>query len=239
MSSFIKTKAIVLSQMPIKDQDKRIVLFSVEYGKMIVFANGARRGKSPLLAGTQPFVFGEFHLVEGRDSYTLKHVDIIETFYSLREDLTTLSYALYLLEVTHHIISESDPNEELLRLLYISLLTLKLRQQDGKIVRRVFEFRAVCLLGYSPDLSQCLVCHQTKDTYELSHRGGLICTSCQPSNRHLTLETLEVLKYFQSANLNKLYHFKLDERRFEQLDWVIESYFKGHIQQSFKSLDIL
>jgi DNA repair protein RecO (recombination protein O) len=131
MASFIKTKGIVLSQMPIKDQDKRIVVFSVDYGKMIVFANGARKGKSPLLAGTQPFVFGEFHLVEGRDSYTLKHVEVIETFYALREDLTTLSYALYLLEVVQHVISESDPNEELLRLLYVSLMTLKLKKSGA------------------------------------------------------------------------------------------------------------
>ncbi len=60
MPTLIKTKGIVLHEMPIKEQDKRILLFSIDYGKMVVFANGAKRSKSSLLAGTQPFVLGNF-----------------------------------------------------------------------------------------------------------------------------------------------------------------------------------
>ena len=98
MAELIKTKGIVIHVMPIKDHDKRIILFSKDYGKMVVFANGAKRSKSPLLAGTQPFVFGEFYMMEGRDSYTLRSVEITETFYNIRNDMNTLAYGLYLLE---------------------------------------------------------------------------------------------------------------------------------------------
>lgn len=239
MSSIIKTKAIVLNQMPIKDQDKRIVLFSVDYGKMVVFANGARKGKSPLLAGTQPFVFGEFHLLEGRDSYTLKHVEIIETFYSLRENLDDLSYGLYLMEVTQHVISEMDPNEELLRLLYVSLLAIKMHLQEDSVIRRIFEFRSLCALGYSPNLDQCSNCQKTGERYFLSPTGGLICDACSQHERLFSKETLEILKYIQNRPLTKLYHFKLEEDRFLEIQDIIETYFKAHISQRFKSLDIL
>lgn len=239
MSSLLKTKAIVLSQMPIKDQDKRIVLFSMDFGKMIVFANGARRGKSPLLAGTQPFVFGEFHVLEGRDSYTLKHVDIIETFYALREDLDDLSYGLYLLEITQHVTSEMDPNEELLRLLYISLMAIKTHSQPMAVIRRIFEFRCLCQLGYSPDLSDCSTCHKEPDQYLLSSNGGLFCNQCHGVNANFSHQSLEILRFIQNRPLNKLFHFIIEPERFTEIEQVVESYFKSHITERFKSLDIL
>ncbi len=105
---------------------------------MVVFANGAKRAKSSLLAGTQPFVFGEFHVYEGKNSYTLKQVEIIESFYSLREDLKCLYYGLYLLEVCNQVIQEMDPNDELLRLLYISLITLKNKTQEPEVISKNF-----------------------------------------------------------------------------------------------------
>lgn len=239
MSSILKTKAIVLSQMPIKDQDKRIVLFSVDYGKMIVFANGARRGKSPLLAGTQPFVFGEFHVLEGRDSYTLKHVDIIETFYSIREELEDLTYGLYLMEVTQHVTSEMDPNEELLRLLYVSLMAIKLHTHPVAVIRRIFEFRCLCVLGYSPDLDSCNACHHEPEQYMLSSNGGLFCNQCHGATAVFSHQSLEILRFIQTRPMNKLFHFKIEPDRFVEIEKVVESYFKSHITERFKSLDIL
>ncbi len=125
MTNLITAKGIVIHEMTIKDHDKRIIVFSKEYGKMVVFANGAKKAKSPLLAGTQPFVFAEFQMIEGRSSYTLRSASIIESFYEIRQDMETLAYGLYLLEVIGSVIQEMDPNEELLRLLYISLSALK------------------------------------------------------------------------------------------------------------------
>lgn len=240
MSNIIKTKAIVLHQMPIKDHDKRIILFSKDYGKMVVFANGAKRGKSPLLAGTQPFVFGEFHMLEGRDSYTLRSVDIDETFYEIRNDMNTLAYGLYLLEVTMSVIQEMDPNEDLLRLLYVSLLALKHQNQEGAIIRMVYEFRALNSLGFAPDLSGCMECGEMDKVFELSVKGGLICQSCQHhKGNFLTPEGIEVLRYFQSAPLNRLYHFKIEKHLQDELDQQIKHYFKNFIPHKYKSLDII
>lgn len=157
MSNEIKTKAIVLHEMPIKENDKRIILFSLEYGKMVVFANGAKRVKSPLLAGTQPFVYGDFHLYEGVNSYTLKQVEIYESFYELREDLSSLYYGLYFLEVCHYVLQENDPNVELMRLLYVSLMALKTKVMKASSIRALFEWRALHALGFAPETDNDLL----------------------------------------------------------------------------------
>jgi len=240
MAGLIKTKGIVIHEMPIKDHDKRIILFSKEYGKMVVFANGAKRGKSPLLAGTQPFVFGEFHMIEGRNSYTLRSVEIEETFYNIRNDMNTLAYGLYMLEVIGSVIQEMDPNEELLRLLYVSLMALKTGSQKGNVVRTVFEFRSMNSLGFAPDLSGCMECGETDSSFALSTKGGLICKSCHHSKVELlTDEGLHVLRHIQRSPLNKLYHFKIEDHLFDEVAKSIHEYFKYFVTHTYKSLDII
>jgi len=240
MAELIKTKGIVIHVMSIKDHDKRIILFSKEYGKMVVFANGAKRSKSPLLAGTQPFVFGEFHMMEGRNSYTLRSVDISETFYNIRNDMNTLAYGLYLLEIVNSVIQEMDPNEDLLRLLYISLAALKTGSQSGAVIRSAFELRSLNSLGFAPDLTGCMECGETEGSFTLLTKGGIVCSKCRMNKKHqISYEGLKALQYIQGAPLKKLYHFKITEDRLGEISHYINDYFKSFIPNDFKSLEIL
>lgn len=240
MADLIKTKGIVIHVMPINDHDKRIILFSKDYGKMVVFANGAKRSKSPLLAGTQPFVFGEFHMMEGRNSYTLRSVEISETFYNIRNDMNTLAYGLYLLEIVNSVIQEMDPNEELLRLLYISLAALKTGGQSGEVIKSVFELRSLNSLGFAPDLSGCMECGETEGSFTLTTNGGILCSNCHGNKAYqISNEGLKALQYIQGAPLKKIYHFNISDERLNEISKHIHTYFKYFVPNKFRSLEIL
>lgn len=240
MAMLIKTKGIVLHEMPIKDNDKRIILFSKEFGKMVVFANGAKKAKSPLLAGTQPFVFGEFFLYEGKASYTLKQVTIEESFFELRQDMETLAYGLYFLEVIASVIQEMDSNPELLRLLYVSLMALKKGTMTGKIVKSVFQFRSMNMLGYAPDLSGCMECGRVDGPFVLNPKGGLECDDClKYKEKTLSEEAVHVLRFIQQAPLKKLFHFKISDKLLVEIGKPIDDYFRHFVTGTFKSLDII
>ena len=62
-------------------------------GKISCAAKGARRQKSPLLAGSQLLCFGEYVLYKGTNSYNINSVDTIEIFYNIRIDIQKLEYA--------------------------------------------------------------------------------------------------------------------------------------------------
>lgn len=239
MSMLIKTKGIVLHEMTIKDNDKRIILFSKEFGKMVVFANGAKKAKSPLLAGTQPFVFGEFFLYEGKSSYTLKQVNIDESFFELRQDMETLAYGQYFLEVIASVIQEMDANPELLRLLYVSLMALKHQTLIPAVVKSVFQFRSMNMLGFAPDLTGCMECGQAEGAFYLDPKGGLLCRDCGSKGRSISMDALLVMRYIQQASLKKLYHFKLSESLFDEIKKPIDYYFKHFVTGDYKSLDII
>ena len=76
----------------------------------------------------------------------------MELFPELRTDLELLSLGTYFAQVAEVLSQEDDPNPALLSLTLNALYALgKLRKPQG-LVKAVFELRAACLAGYTPDL---------------------------------------------------------------------------------------
>lgn len=149
---------MVLSAMPVGDFDKRITILTKERGKITAFARGARRPNSQLMAGSNPFSFGEFELFEGKSAYSLSKVTISNYFRELTQDLEAVYTGFYFLS-SADISVENNDEKDMLKLLYQSLRALESPAYKNELVRAVFELKAITINGEGPSLFSCIHCH--------------------------------------------------------------------------------
>ncbi|ONI39167.1 DNA repair protein RecO [Candidatus Epulonipiscium fishelsonii] len=237
-------KGLVIKEYIVGESDKYITLFSRELGQIQVSAKFAKKYVSGLSAGTQLFVYGEFKIIKRQDKYKLLSADIIMSFYKLREDLIALSYANYIIEFLLKVTNENDKQEELLVLALYTLNTLTKSRLNCKIVRTIFDLKALQCLGLMPQVNNCVVCGKNLDTliknetyYFDIGNGGYNCCA----NNHLKLKgsSIDLIKYIYKLPIKHLYSFKADYKIFKELDFLMYKYRTYYIEYNFNSLEYI
>lgn len=211
MQEFTEITGMILKAEPIGEYDRRVVILTKEMGKISAFAKGARRPNSRLLAATNPFSFGTFKLFVGRNSYNLTEANISNYFEGLREDFEGAYYGMYFLEVMDYYTRENNDDKEMLKLLYQSMRALMHRKLPNKLVRCIFEMKAMVLNGEFPGVP--------KGTWEESTRYAV--------------------NFIMEAGIEKLYTFTVAESVLSELAKIADDYRKRYIDKNFKSLEIV
>jgi DNA repair protein RecO (recombination protein O) len=229
--------------MPIGDYDKRITLLTKERGKITAFARGARRQGSQLLAATNPFSFGEFELFAGRSSYTIVKASIQNYFRELAEDVNATYYGFYFLEFAEYYCQENNDEREMLKLLYQSLRALLSPSYDNRLVRSVFELKALTINGVGPNTFSCQKCGKKEGLVCFSvKKGGIFCKSCasQISDAaEIQESTAYTMQYVIATKIQHLYSFAVSEEVLTELQRIMKEYLQHYVGHSFKSLKIL
>ena len=197
---YMTVQGIVLRVTDYNDRDALLTLLTTRHGKLTVKARGLRRKNSPLVAPCQLLAYGEFTLFEYRGQYTINEAHSLELFTPLRRDLTKLSLGTYFAQAAEVLSQEDYPSPELQSLLLNCLYALSRLDLPEAQIKAVFELRAACLSGYTPDLFGCHICgSQTPDRFDLS-AGQLECINCRSRESNgirmpVTPSLLEAMRY--------------------------------------------
>lgn len=211
MKEFIKVTGMVLLAAPVGDYDKRLVLLTRERGRITAFARGARRQNSSLLAGTRPFSFGDFYLYEGRDSYSVRSIEITNYFEGISSDMEAACYGFYFLEVADYLSHENMDESQLLKLLYQSLRALLAPSIPNRLARLIYEMKAMVING------------EYSDTPPFSVEES----------------TSYALEYIIWAPVEKLYTFTVKEQVLEELDRCVGEFKRRYLPKEFHALETL
>ena len=212
MQDLCSVTGLILKAEPFGEYDRRVVMLTRERGKIAAFAKGARRQGSRLLASTNPFCFGEFRLYEGRTSYSISEASVQNYFAPLREDFENACYGMYFLEVMDYYTRENNDEKEMLKLLYQSLRALCHKNLDNRLVRYIFEIKALSLNGEYPGL---------------------------PKDKSYEESTAYAAAFIVGTPVEKLYTFTVTEKVLKELQEITDEFRKRFIDRNFKSLEIL
>ena len=239
---YMTIQGVVLRVTDYNDRDALLTLLTRQHGKLTVKARGLRRKNSPLIAPCQLLAYGEFTLFEYRGQYTVNEAHSLELFTALRRDLTKLSLGTYFAQVAEVLSQEDFPSPELQALLLNCLYTLANFDLAEKQVKSVFELRAACLSGYTPDLFGCHVCGSQKpQRFDLS-AGQLECTNCRSAESRgirlpVTESVLEAMRYICLCDPKKLFSFRIGADTLEKLSALTEAYLTTQLERGFSTLD--
>ena len=243
MTEQLKLTGMVISSMPVGEYDKRLVLMTKQRGKITVFSRGSRRPKSSMLGATEPFVFGEFSLVPGKDAYTLVGAEVSNYFMELREDLEAACCGFYFLEFVSYFGRENLDGTQLLKLLYQTLRVMCKKVIPLRLIRRIFELKILTLEGIYPQTFTCVSCGTKENLSAFSFgRSGVVCDGCQrkvTGVRRLHPSTIYTMQFIISSTIEKLYSFTVTEDVLKDLEQVMDHYLGLHIDRKFKTLEML
>ena len=197
---------------PIGDYDRRVVILTKERGKISAFARASRKPGNRLMAPTNPFSFGQFKLYAGKSSYTMAEADISNYFETLREDFTGAYYGMYFLEICDYYTRENNDEIMMLKLIYQSLRALTSHAFSHKLVRVIFELKAIMINGEFPGVT---------------------------SESGLQESAVYTVDYIMRTPVEKLFSFTVTEEVLRELRVFCRRLCAKTMDRNFKSLEIL
>ena len=213
MQDFLIVTGMVLKTIPVGEYDRHVCILTKERGKITAYARGARRQNNRLIAATNPFCFGEFKLYASRSSYNLSEASISHYFEELRTDFEGAYYGMYFLEMADYYTRENNDEREMLKLLFQSIRALSKEALPRRLVRYVFEQKAMVVNGEFPGMPKDGRTYQEATAY--------------------------AVEYVTASSIEKLYTFTLKEEILEEYSTIMGGYRRRYIDRHFHSLDVL
>lgn len=205
----VTTKAVALRATDYKENDKLLLLYSLEYGKITVHAKGIRKSGAKLRFAADQFCFGQYDLAQSGDRYTLKTCEQLESFYNLREDIAVYYAACTVAECLVNCTDECQSDPELF------VETLKVLQAlcgGSEVLRTVLCYMlAFCRnQGVTLQWGNCVACGNRGGKMYLDMRkGGLVCDNCRDADcypvsagEQAALAMLDGMPYDKLGNLS-------------------------------------
>jgi len=190
-------EGIVLRYADYRENDRMLTLLTPQ-GRIDALSRGCKRPKSPLMAASEVFTWGNYELFSSKERCVVVNCMIQDSFYPLREDFDKLACAAYMANVCEAIIQPGDNTQKPFLLLARALGYLCYHDYTPRQVLSAFLLHLAAVLGYRPRFQHCVHCGQRIDTtmgalFDIEE-GGVVCNECAPEvRRSSVLRPMELM----------------------------------------------
>lgn len=236
----ISTTAITLMATDYRENDKILLLYSPDYGKIAVTARGIRKSTAKLRYAQEPFFFGNFELAERQGRYVLKTCTQQAGFFDLREDIVRYVAGCCVCECVAKFEPEGQPDQQLFVDVAKCLAVLCDANVSAYVATVYFLIDYLRRAGYEADFAECRVCKQhTKRMYLDLQAGGVLCEQCrQPESILLSPVSLNVMQLLGGIAVDKLKNVNIPQSQLKECLGVLNKYI-SHTLGNLNSLSQL
>lgn len=237
----LRAEAIVLRHTDWGEADRLLTLYTRDQGKVRAVAKGARKINSRKAGHLEPFTRVKLQLARGRDLLIVTQAESLDAYQPLREDLTRMSAAAYIVELLDRFVPDEEVAVPLLYRMLTETLARLAAESDPWLPVRYYEMRLLDFLGFRPQLFECANCGRDilpEDQFFSYSAGGVICPRCGEGLRGLhkaSIEALKYLRHFQRSTYREAQraHPEADTRR--EMETLMQGYFTHLLERELKT----
>jgi len=239
-----RTQAIVLSHIEYGEADRILKLFTYEKGKITVIAKGVRKIRSRKAGHLEPFMLVNLFLAKGRNLDVVTQAETVDGFLDLRDDLQRVAFAAYVVEVLDRFTYEEGQNVGIFRLLANTLSRLE-KHPNPETVVHYYEMRLLELLGFRPQLFECIDCGQPiqeEDQFFSPLAGGVVCPKCGRARTEawpIQKDVLRYLRHLQRSNWRQVEKVVIPDPIEPGITALIERYFTYLLERKLNTPEFL
>jgi DNA repair protein RecO (recombination protein O) len=243
-SRLYKTEAIVLRSMNLGEADRVLTVLTPRLGKLRVIAKGVRRTRSRLGGGLELFGNVQLVLAVGRTFDVVTGVSLEDPHLGLRNDLHSTAAAWYLVELADRFCEGAADSYAAFMLLGQSLSGLDAGGAVSReVIARWFELHLLDVMGFRPELSQCLECGAEvvpDGNFYSPVGGGVLCPSCGSgalAARRISPDALKVLRHLQRSELVDVLRLTLATPLHREVERLLHATVSAVLERELRTRD--
>lgn len=208
-------KGIVLKSKDYKENDKLLTILTLERGKILVGARGAKKQSSKLKAFCQSFCFADFELATSQNkNYILTGANCIENFFSLTTDINKFNLAFCVLEILDKVCVENQTYpqifvESLKCLKQMSFSSANVASCLIKFIIEILKFE-----GFNINVLKCSNCKTplVSNLFLDLSKGEILCSICKNGDCiELERAVFSTIKILSDCDYEKLATVKISQ----------------------------
>ncbi len=237
-----RTSGIVLRQYPLGEADRIVSILTPDMGKVRAVAKSVRRPKSKLRGHLDLTNLVDFAGSFGRNLDIVTEAQVRDYHPRIRSSLSRVSLAMYSCEVADSLAEDGAPNLRLYDLL-AALLDALGDAPDTWMLVRWFEFHALEVSGFAPQIDDCVECGHSLNpgAHALDiAAGGMLCPECVSfgigQKLRVSESAMRVLKYLARTDLLSAENVPtLSQSLRDDTERVLIRYLHFVVERDFKS----
>lgn len=232
-------EGIVVSETPYGETSKIINVITKKYGVIGLVAKGSRTLKSDLRSVTTKLTYGTFTIYYKKDKLsTLKSVDIINNFKNIKTNLSSISYATFILDLTEQVMKQTY-KLGIYDLLVSALIKIN-ENYDPLVIMNILELKYLEYLGVMPILESCSICGSKKAIATLSaSSGGYVCHNCLTNEKIVSEKVIKLIRMFYYVDISKIEKTDIKEDVKKEINNFLDEYYDLYTGLYLKSKSFL